>query len=151
MFADKTGDEPSATHFSAIFESTEGKKEFAPLGQHRFACQQLAEDDSVAVEQHAAGSFHRRYVIARGFSVHDGPAAGAVPWTLAATICVGLPWSDQGSQIIKAISCHHARGHQLPQSGLNFCLQFAGATHDIGKERRASGLQVNEDGLRHIT
>ena len=55
LFTAEAGDEAAATDFAAGFEAAEDAEEIAPFGDVGLAGEEVAEEDSVAVEEHPGG------------------------------------------------------------------------------------------------
>ena len=63
----ESGDKSAAADFTAVLEPAQHAKQYTPLGNIRFARDQVAEHDAVAREQHAHGGFDGRIVASRFF------------------------------------------------------------------------------------
>ena len=57
LFAAEAGEEAAATDFAASFEAAEDVEEVAPFGGVGFAGEEVAEEDSIADEQHLCKGF----------------------------------------------------------------------------------------------
>ena len=57
LLAAEAGDEAASTDLAAGFEAAEDAEEVAPFGGVRFAGEEVAEEDAVAVQEHAGGGF----------------------------------------------------------------------------------------------
>ena len=69
LLATEAGDEAAAADLAAGFEATEDAEEVAPFGGVRLAGEEVAEEDSIAREEHASGGFESRVELA---GVGDG-------------------------------------------------------------------------------
>src|SRR5262249_49881762 len=59
LFAREAGEEAAAANFAAIVEAAESQEHLAPTREDGFAGEEFAEDNSVAIEEHAAGGLER--------------------------------------------------------------------------------------------
>jgi hypothetical protein len=55
LLATEAGDEAAAADFTAGFQTTEDSEEIGPLRDVGLACEEVPEEDSVAIEEHAGG------------------------------------------------------------------------------------------------
>src|SRR5208282_6186268 len=84
LLAQESIDEPTAANFAAIFEPTESHQQLAPRRQVRLSRQHVSNHDSVAPQQHPAGSFDRARPFDCNIRVQQGPPPGVVSRTRAA-------------------------------------------------------------------
>src|SRR5258706_7328889 len=78
LLAQKSIDESPAAHFAAIFETAVADLQFTPARQIRFAHEQVAEDDTVAPQQHPAAGLDAAVAI-RALGVQQRPASRRMP------------------------------------------------------------------------
>src|ERR1700732_5477546 len=78
LLTQKSIHEAPATDFAAIFKPAEAREQLAPGRKISLARQQIAEDDAVTSQKHAAGCFDRSRFLRSLAGVQQSPAAGTM-------------------------------------------------------------------------
>lgn len=150
-------DEAAAADQAAGFEAAEDGDELAPGRDGGFAGDEVAEDDTVAAEEHAAGGFELGVAEDRGGGgvlaggrirrMHEeSPAAGGGLGArgLAAETAAGI---DEGAEAVEAVGGDEAGGNQLPESAVDFFGGRGEKADEIGGEH---GSAIREAGAKAV-
>ncbi len=157
LFAAEAGDEAASADLAAGFEAAQDVEQIAPFGGVGLAGEQVAEEDSVASEEHTSGGFERGVVAAglldRGWGGVDlfgekrpasgGAAAGAVASFGARGLAAcGVSCIHAGTELVEAIGGGEAGGGELPESVLGL---LAGETGDALNVVSEAGSALREE------
>ena len=101
-----------------------------------FSGQQVAENDTIALQEHPARGLGCAVALNCRVGMQDRPAASAVARPRGATTSLPGPTFriDQGAQIVKAIRRDQSGCNQFPQASFDFRLELASRSDDVSKE-----------------
>src|SRR5579863_1592869 len=143
LFAGEAGNEAATSDFALRFFLAQHQQQIAPGRRQRFARQQVAKNDTPALQQLIRESRCACVISQCGRSVsHHCPTAGSVPrpGVLAAALATPALWIHQRTQILETIRRHQACCNQFPKSVLYFAGKAARGADQIVEETSAAAL-----------